>query len=1446
MALPQHVVLASRRTTMMDALGRAEEFILHYDEQRDQAQVPIRLEYLNNMWATLEEVQAQLEDLEQTEEGRQINREIRADFEPRLFRIKADLSSKLNVIHQASRIPESGSHASALSGLKLPTISLPEFNGDYMQWLGFHDTFLALIHSNSDVSAIQKFHYLRAALKGEAAQLIESIAISSANYNLAWQTLVDRYANEYLLKKRHLQALFDIHSAKKETAASLHALVDEFQRHTKVLCQLGEPTNYWSSILEHLLCTKLPDDTLKAWEDHASTNNHANYDCLIEFLQRRMRVLESILVNHHQLASTSSGPSPASKRPSHFRLSSCASTSNSANQCPACNQEHQLMKCSKFIRFSNSERQQLVSNKRLCHNCLKGDHIARHCPSHFNCKHCNKRHHSLLHSNAALRSNNETSSARTSMSTQAVKSSTRSTIELNPATSASETEIVPRVVASAAAPQLREDVFLLTVLVKIDAYGQDHIARALLDSASQPNLITDRLARRLHLRRDPVNITIQGAGNLSKNIRESIYARIKSRNDKFECGVEFLLMNTVTADLPAQDIPVKEWQIPENLALADPSFNKCQQIDMVLGAKHFHSFFPSTARLQLAENLPILVDSVFGWVVTGSVCTINPAQHQATRVVAVSTMTLEESLERFWKTEELTIGDNYSIEERHCENYYQATTSRDETGRYVVRLPRKPDFSTMLGESKNSAFRRYEQLERRLNREPLLKEEYNKFMEEYLSLDHMRLVETDDGTSSQTYYIPHHPVIKEESTTTKVRVVFDGSARTSSGFSLNEALCVGPVVQEDLLSIILRFLTYPVALVGDITKMYRQVLQHPDDYPLLRILFRFDKTTPVLTYELRTVTYGLAPSSFLATRTLQQLAIDEGHAYPLAGPSLRKNFYVDDFIGGANTVEEATQLRKELSELLSRGGFELRKWTSNRLEVLQGLRDEQIGTKSSLQFNPNETIKTLGIRWEPETDQLRFDSQILPREDPSTKRSILSDIARLFDPLGLIAPVVVRAKILMQELWSLACGWDDPVPNAILVKWQQFRHELPKIAVYRVDRYAFLPEATVELHTFADASTSAYGACLYVRCSNALGTVKIRLLASKSRVAPLKRLSIARLELCSCVLAAHLHHRVKESIGVNVSASYFWSDSAVCLHWLRAPPSTWKTFVANRVSEVQHYTHEGRWNHISGTENPADLVSRGMSIDDFICSDVWKHGPAWLAHPQEAWPISNTYTVPEEGLEEKIVVVSVQTTPSVNSWFLRWSSYTRLLHVVGYCLRFIAKIHAKTQPSATTHENNINPEILTVAELASANALLIRFAQQDAFKKEIRELQRENSVSKHSSTWRLRPFLDPVGIMRVGGRLNLSQLPYQSKHPALLPKNHPFSRLISEYYHRKLLHGGGRLLLSAMREDYWPLDGRNLVKTANRPIASFEGPPKSSILGHRSRLCRSTVSETDS
>ncbi|XP_065081370.1 uncharacterized protein LOC135703943 [Ochlerotatus camptorhynchus] len=296
------------------------------------------------------------------------------------------------------------------------------------------------------------------------------------------------------------------------------------------------------------------------------------------------------------------------------------------------------------------------------------------------------------------------------------------------------------------------------------------------------------------------------------------------------------------------------------------------------------------------------------------------------------------------------------------------------------------------------AMRRLQWLDKRLQNDDEMKAQYYAFMEEYISLGHMVLTPHDDKNGSTNCYLPHHPVVKQSSTTTKVRVVFDSSAKTSTGDSLNDALLVGPVLQDD-----------KIAIVADAEKRYRQVLMHRTDRPLQKILWPPSSSGTVQAYELCTVTYGLAPSSFLATRTLLQLAEDHGSEYPKESKALRKNVYVDDFITGDNTIDGAIQLRTELMQLLQKGGVLLRKWCSNSLQVLDGLPPELLGTQSSIKFGPEETIKTLGISWEPEADVFKFDTSIIVNNQTPTKRTILSTIAQLFDPLGIISPVVVQA-----------------------------------------------------------------------------------------------------------------------------------------------------------------------------------------------------------------------------------------------------------------------------------------------------------------------------------------------------------------------------------------------------------------------------------------------------
>ncbi|XP_062714335.1 uncharacterized protein LOC134291069 [Aedes albopictus] len=745
--------LTNRRTTLMASLERAEQFVSKYQADRDQAQVPLRIENIDNVWMGLEDVQTQLEELEVTEEGREQNNQIRSKFESVYFKVKAALNSLLpaSPIQTPSAIPNPP--ANLLSGIKLPTISLPEFDGDYNQWLAFHDTFVALIHSNADVPDVQKFHYLRAALKGEAAQLIESIAISSANYTVAWQTLTTRYANDYLLKKRHLQALLDCPRMKRESAEALHSLVDEYQRHTKILHQLQEPVDQWSTMLEHMLCIRLDDGTLKAWEDHATTVANPNYTCLVDFLQRRIRVLESMSVNHQ----SHNSQTPVNQVPLHrkplFHKVATHIVAEEQPKCYACNQYHFLIKCPRFEKMNVSDRMRLVDNNRLCQNCFRHDHFARNCQSKYSCRHCQRRHHTLLHhTNSFNESTLQASSSR--FANQPIHapnpSSNRNNAPSTTYTCASSTSH-----ANDPAPTSNSNVLLSTVvLLIIDSNGNAHPARALLDSGSQSNIMNERLCQMLKLKRRVVNIPVHGVGESASNVKHSVHSSIRSRRNDFQIDLDFLVLPRVTIDLPAETFPASNWQIPSDLFLADPSFNKTGAIDLLLGAEHFYNFVNTGTQIE-QDQKPLLVESVFGWIVVGR--NQFPSAPQPTVCHVSVSDPLHDAVEHFWKSKGVSNTPNYSVVEQQCESHFVENVTRTPEDRNMICLPRHS--------------------ERRFQRDPNMKQEFQNSHSDYESLGHPSIVPSNEPEPPQTY-IPHPPVGKESHTTTKVGPEVQGEMLT--------------------------------------------------------------------------------------------------------------------------------------------------------------------------------------------------------------------------------------------------------------------------------------------------------------------------------------------------------------------------------------------------------------------------------------------------------------------------------------------------------------------------------------------------------------------------------------------------------------------------------------------------------------------------------------------
>nr|CAH7740561.1 unnamed protein product [Callosobruchus chinensis] len=856
-----------------------------------------------------------------------------------------------------------------------------------------------------------------------------------------------------------------------------------------------------------------------------------------------------------------------------------------------------------------------------------------------------------------------------------------------------------------------------------------------------------------------------------------------------------------------------ELKIPKTVKLADSNFYLSSTIDILLGAGIFFDLLCS-GRIKLGENSPVLQQTLLGWIISGPLPReMNGSSNFCNLAIEAS---LDKQIEKFWLLEEVTTQKPQSREEIECENVFVETTRRDDSGHFVVTLPTRENVHD-LGENLTNAVQRLYAMERKFSKNVEFKQLYTSFMNEYERLGHMTRInesELHSTTSRGTFYLPHHGVIKNESTTTKLRVVFDGSCKSSTGLSLNDTLKVGPKLQDDLVDILIRFRKHSYVIVADVEKMYRQVKIDENQRDLQRIVWRKNETDEIGHYRLNTVTYGTASASFLAVRSLQQVAHEHHESYPHAAEGILSDFYVDDLITGANDIESTINLKHDISILLDSYGFPLRKWLSNSPHILE----DSIDNDNCYIMSDDDTRKTLGLLWCCTSDTLEYRVNekdfALPR---LSKRTMLSAISKIFDPLGIISPVIITVKILIQELWQLKISWDDSVPSSIRNTWMTFTENLTTLCEIKLPRHN---ASRIKLHGFCDASQRAYGACVYVK-SITNDTSSTQLLCSKSRVAPLKTVSLPRLELCGALLLTRLMSKVLESIKISVDSVSYWTDSSIVLCWISAPPNTWKLFVPNRISKIQGSTDVSQWKHVASADNPADLVSRGISASQLPSCKIWWHGPVWLNKSEKEWPeplyqARNKIEI-EHVPEKRHLQVSLIAKHDF-SILDRYSSLYCLQKIVAFCFRFTY--------NASNSFGERKSGAITVDEMNHALLALVKLAQHQDFSQEINCLFEKKPLPKGSRLLNLDPFLDTNGYLRVGGRLSKSNLPFDTKHPLILGAKNKLTSLITKNEHHRQLHAGCQSILSTLRQRFWPLGGRQTVRRAiNKCLTCFRIKP---------------------
>lgn len=1300
------------------------------------------------------------------------------------------------------------------STVKLPTISLPSFDGTYDQWLEFRDTYLSVIHNCKDLDNIQKFHYLRSVLKGNALQVIKSLEFSSNNYITAWDLLENRYNNKRLLVHNHCKALFTAPSVAKESASHIRRLIDTILRNIRALKTLGEPTDAWDTLIVYVIVTKLDSSTEREWELHKSSIIHSNETLtlsdLLKFLKDRADVLETIQASQSKYVDYGNRkPSSSAVNHSKFthsnvstqkNLSKSSNSSNSSKRytCILCQANHPLYACEAFLKLSIGDRYKYVNNKNLCSNCLRGGHAIKDC-WFGSCKQCNKKHNTLLH-----KESNDTGASSLSLPAGAQVSLTKSPCEgsldsythiLHTASHKAINSPSKNNSTDCGSHNLSQHVLLSTALVEIaDRNNEYHTFRALLDNGSQHCFISDSLSKKLNVPTIQSTVRITGVGNCVTQCTKSCEIHLRSKTSSYNTRFSCFVLDCVTARLPTLENN-RNIQIPENIQLADPNFYLSNEIHLLIGADIFWGLL-NKGLIRLPSG-PYLQNTKLGWVISGLVYTNS-------RIKQVHcNFSLESNLRRFWELEEINSNNKDKLltkSESLCENLFKASTTRDNTGRFCVRIPLS-ESADVLGDSLTAAENRFRALERKLDRcTDEYKQMYKEFMTEYSRLGHMTRV---SDYNSPHYFLPHHGVFRVDSTTTKLRVVFDASATTTSGKSFNDIQLIGPALQNDLVSILLRFRQFKYVVCADVEKMYRQILVHPEQRDLQLILWRDNPCDPIGVYRLNTVTYGTASAPFLSIRCLKQLASEVRNN--AVAQVINEDMYVDDVISGNDDKELLIKICDEVSKVLKSGGFHLRKWVFNTETSKFPSKDLSLGN--------NCHTKTLGLGWLHDSDELFFTSKCDLNDKCISKRAILSVISQIFDPLGLLGPTTIIAKLLLQKLWLSKIGWDDSVPNNILNEFQTFIHKLNYLQNLRVPRHIKGNNNTqrIELHIFSDASQGAYGACAYVRTVSQNSEITVHLLCAKGKVAPVKPVSIPRLELCAALVGAKLYDKIVKSLRLTFDNVQFWSDSTIVLGWLRMPPSMLKTFVQNRVVEINDLTGELSWTHVAGKQNPADLLSRGMHLDVLSSSHLWWSGPSFLHEPNvncKHKTDSSTLCCDELPELNQTRVSMTILSPSDIFPFNRFSSYNRLVRATAYILRFINNCRNKKL-------KRFGPLILD--ELDDSTKTLTRISQRQSFSTVYDDLKNKRNVNFPRNISSLNIFLDEHDLIRIGGRLSNSEsFTYGKMHPLLLCNKHSFTKLLFRHHHQALLHAGPQLLLATIRDSWWPLRGRDLARLTVR------------------------------
>jgi hypothetical protein len=659
-------------------------------------------------------------------------------------------------------------------------------------------------------------------------------------------------------------------------------------------------------------------------------------------------------------------------------------------------------------------------------------------------------------------------------------------------------------------------------------------------------------------------------------------------------------------------------------------------------------------------------------------------------------------------------------------------------------------------------------------------------MNEIIREGYAEKVPISDASTKTSWYIPHHGVYHPKKPN-KLRVVVDCSAKFQDT-CLNQLLLQGPDLANNLIGVLLRFRNESVAISCDIEKMFFQFSVNPEHRDLLRFVWwpNGDINSEPVDYRMTVHLFGAVSSPSVANFGLKQIGEEGSKTFGTAASDFVKdNFYVDDGLISVPSVEEAIDLVSKTRKLCANRGLHLHKFASNSQKVLDSIPSQELSDDLQ-KWQLDSVERALGIEWVIKDDCLRF--KVAIKDRPPTRRGMLSMVHSLYDPLGLVSPITLIGRKILQEACKSGSDWDDPLPNALVQKWETFQtsvRNLERLMIplcYKPDYFGKV--VSTELHHFSDASIDGYGQCSYIRLLNDVGNVHCSLVFSKAKVTPLKQLTIPRLELNAAVLSTRVGKMLEENLQLADAKHSYYTDSRVVLGYISNDTKRFHTFVANRIQEIRDVSEPSQWFYVNTRENTADIASRGATAEQLMASE-WFSGPRFLwEHPLRVNKVPAVELDQGDPEVRKTVASTKQETvnPIVNV-ISRCSNLSKVQSYIAIWLRYMDILKEKVRPRSADRK-------LDVSYQHEAMISMIRSTQMHYFKREMEHLRKEKSVTKGSLLYKLDPSIDSEGVLRVGGRVQNSELTENEKHPVILPKQAPLAQLVVDAAHKAVVHQG--------------------------------------------------------